>query len=235
MLHVKVIFVENAPYGLSKSVINNWKSKLFKVSIGSGVFKSWAVPDLDDYAYSDEKLKTYLVEKQDYNKKEPYNLLFFIVDVPLANDCFSRIIGDDTIVVSYYQIKDILEAKGIPLENYLLSSLYTYVFLYKCHDSFSEDNIVHQVSRGCVFDYCGNKEDVINSCDRPKICDDCIKVLVEKHVPVGEILLANKEMKRIRRNLFERLKRKPIIYTLIFSILLPLLVSIAASLIVICL
>lgn len=232
MLYVKVIFVENPPYGFSKKVIKKWKSNFFKISMGIGFFKPDASPDLlDNYGYSDEKLRQSLVDTQEDKENELYNLKFYVVNVPLAEDCFSRILSEDTIVITYYEIKDILESEGLPLENYLLSSLYTYVFLYKCYDKFSEENLVHLVCRGCIFDFCGNKKDVINSCDKPKICESCRKRLVEKRVPVGEINKANQELRHLRRNVIDRLKKNPTKYIVIFSIVLPLMVSVTASLI----
>lgn len=232
MNRLKVIFVEDISYGFSKNIIRKWKSKLFKVTVGSGMFKPGAMPDLlENYGYSDEKLRLYLVEKHGERDCESYDLKFFVVNVPLAEDCFSRIISKDTIVISYYDIKDILETEGLPLENYLLSSLYTYFFLYRNYAPFVEDGIVHQVSRGCIFDYCGNKREVIYSCNEPKICDNCKINLVERGVPIGEIIRANKEMKCLRRRKIDQLKRNPILYMIVFSILLPLLVSIIASII----
>lgn len=42
----------------------------------------------------------------------------YILEVPLENNYFSRIIDQNRVLISYYEIKGILRIESIPLENF---------------------------------------------------------------------------------------------------------------------
>ena len=62
---------------------------------------------------------------------ETVHINVFVLDAPLEYNYYSRILDNDYVVVTYYQIREILYKEDIPLENFLLRLLYAYsLYLY---------------------------------------------------------------------------------------------------------
>jgi len=60
----------------------------------------------------------------------------------------------------------------------------------------------HDAARGCLFDFCGEKEDCVRSCVSPTLCPSCIAYLQEHGLPVNEVKQVQRELKRIRRRFY---------------------------------
>lgn len=238
MIKVQIVFIGIPVYGLRKNVLSKWKSSLFQVSIVPQTFSLNASCDLEDFGYSDRNLQSSLPNRDKLNGTAS-DLLFYILDVPLEENHFSRIISDNRIVISFYQIKDFLNQEHIPLENHILSLMYTYVLLFKGKTGSTismkdEYAIAHDFSEGCLFDMCWIKKEVVHSCVKPTICEECIAFLKRRNVPISDIIAAKKEMKHIQRNLYDRimmfLKFHPI-YSLVISGLIAIILGIVANII----
>ena len=79
-------------------------------------------------------------------------------------------------------MKEILFKKNIPIENLVLYLIYAYTLAFIKYDNKIPKNggafdIIHDETRGCLFDMHGIKTDVIYSCNKPIICSSCIEKL----------------------------------------------------------
>lgn len=171
--------------------------------------KSDIVED-DLWAYSDVLLEASLPVFNP-SKKNSLDLTLFILDAPIEDNYLIRIIGHNRIVLTYYDAREFLLKENIPLENYLISNIYTFVLLLLAKfrsgqepvlTPDDENDITHDYREGCIYDMCGTKEDIVYSCVKPVICKVCEKYLTEKGIKTEEINDVNKELKRLERTLY---------------------------------
>lgn len=183
--------------------VMRWRSSLFEIV---GDFENYALRcDSDglDWQFSDELVKTQLPAKFDAD------FMIAIVNVPIEDNWYSRRLGDNKIVFTFHQIKDILEHYNVPLENVIYRVLYAYTLLYKRAGDkipgFGEaPGFTHDETRGCLFDMNGIKTDLVASCDRPIICDECEERLKREQVSNHLISSAKNEINKIRKELYYR-------------------------------
>lgn len=97
-------------------------------------------------------------------------------------------------------VLEVLNINHIPVENIVLSSLYTYSLYYLTHKNLptqeEERKIMHIDTRGCLFDFTNKTYDVIFYCNQPIICSHCRETyLIDDRI-------INKELKKIRKSFF---------------------------------
>ncbi len=104
----------------------------------------------------------------------------------------------------------------------------------KIPDFSIESGVTHDETRGCLFDKNGIKTDLIASCHKPKICEDCQERLRREKVSQSDIENTQKEIKKIQKDLYfrilDQIKRYPI-WSLILSSLFALALGILSSVI----
>ncbi|WP_414057406.1 hypothetical protein [Pantoea dispersa] len=167
------------------------------------------------------------------------DFLLAVTNVPLQDNWYSRRIGNNIIVLTFHEIKDILNHYNIPLENIIKRVCYAYSLVYLSADRRIPDynegvktNFTHDETRGCLFDMNGIKTDIIESCDSPQICGYCQERLFSRRVPENKVKTICKEILKIRKPLYYRMhthiKKHPII-ALILTSLLAILLGIIGS------
>jgi hypothetical protein len=171
------------------------------------------------------------------------DFLLAIVNVPIQDKWCSRRIGNNQIVFTFSQIKEFLAGENIPLENAVLRVLYAYTLLYlRAGDSipgFGEaPSFTHDETRGCLFDMNGIKSDLVESCNTPRICSECVERLMQEKISEQTIKTIQDEIQKIRKRLYYRMfdfvKSKPLVALTIsslFATLLGVVGSLIASLI----
>lgn len=135
----------------------------------------------------------------------------FIVDVPLELNYFSQIISDNRVVITYFEIKEILQRNLIPLENFCISLMYTYslIDMIKAdrHMTMADETwIAHSACSHCLFDMCGIKEQVVYSCNKPTICPESEVLLIQRKVSEDIIKTVKKELRSLKRDSYEAIK-----------------------------
>jgi hypothetical protein len=218
MISVKIITLGHIPVDLNFKIIENWKSKLFRISNEIENFSITTNSDQYDWSFSDEKIKNELPK----NIKE--DLLFVIVNIPLEDNYYSRILSNNKVVITYHDVKEILENKNIPLENLILYLLYTYVLGYLKYNNsipnFENIDLIHDDTRRCLYDMHGVKSDLTYSCVQPIICSSCEEKLKNGKISIEKINQAKKELKKINKPLFFRISdfvKKHPLWSLIIS------------------
>ena len=223
--------------------IRKWDSALFQVEC---IEERSYLPKKSDivtdnlWAYSDKMLEESLPVFNP-SKENSLDLTIFILDAPIEDDFLTRIINHNRIVLTYYDAREYLLKENIPLENYLISNIYTNVLLLlakfrsgqgRILTLDDEDDITHDYREGCIYDMCGTKEDIVYSCVKPIICIECSRYLEKKGVSLKDINQAKKELKRLERTFYysivHMMKKYPL-WIFISSCWLAIFMSIIAN------
>jgi hypothetical protein len=231
-IKIKIGVIGYLPFEFNRKVINKWKSNIFEIVGEIDDFHFNGDSDTLEWGYSDSLLSKELPIKYDGD--------FFvgITYVPLELNFYSRRLDNNRLVLSYYELHQILKAENIPVENLLLRLLYASCLVYLRNEqsipkSTEWIGYTHDDTRGCLFDFNGNKDDIIYSLDKPTICDDCTNRIRAEKVPDIYITLIKKEINKITKGNFYKLegfiKKRPIVSNLLsaaFGITLSLIASI---------
>jgi len=229
-IKVKIGKIGYLPFEPNWKLIKKWKSEVFEIidEIEEYYFSENA--NTPSWGYSDSVLEKELPQNTDAD--------FFIgiTYVPIENNYYSRRLSSNRIVLSYFEIHNILMQNHIPIENFVLREIYGYILIYlrngKKIPIQSESVGFHDDDRGCIFDMNGNKENIVLSLDRPKICDECISKARKDRVSDTYIKQIKKEILQIRKERFYKIiafiKAKPII-SIIISALFGILLNLIAT------
>jgi hypothetical protein len=232
---IKLVSIGHLPIDFQEKKVLDWKSSTFEVVGGIDSFALRCDSDAPDWAFSDELVRSQLQRKFDAD------FMVAIVNVPIEGNWYSRRLGNNQIVFTFYETREILEHYNIPIENVIYRMLYAYTLLYKRAGDripgFGEvPNFTHDETRGCLFDMNGIKTDLAASCSNAIICDQCQERLRQERVSNDLIEATKHEIKKIRKDLYYRafgfIKKYPIwslILSSAFALALGITGSVAAS------
>jgi hypothetical protein len=171
--------------GFDPKKIKNFSSSLFEVIGKIDNHELRCNSDGFGWEFSDD-----LVREQ-MPKLNGADFMIAIVNVPLEDNWYSRRLGNNQVVFTFYEIKEILQSANIPLENVIYRLLNAYTFAYKRNENkipeFHEmTDFTHDETRGCIFDMNGIKSDLVASCHNPIIgySGDSLLNLNKKHATV---------------------------------------------------
>ncbi len=230
---IKLVSIGHLPLEFNPKKIENWKSSTFEVIDKIDNFALRCNSDGVDWEFSDALIRTQLPDNSDAD------FMIAIVNVPIEDNWYSRRLGDNKVVFTFYQISEILSHYNIPLENVIYRLLYAYTLLYRragnrIPDFADAPGFTHDETRGCLFDMNGIKTDLVASCHNPKICDECQERLKKEKVSKLDIENTQKDIKRIQKDLYYRIlgviKKHPI-WALIISSIFALMLGVAGSII----
>lgn len=232
---IKLVTIGHLPLHLNLGQITSWKSKVFEFIGEAENFSLSCDSDSAGWVFSDFLLKKQIpsVGNADF--------VLALVNVPIEDNYYSRRLGDNKIVFTFNQIKDFLFWENIPLENAILRVLYAYTLLYRRSGdripSIREvGSFTHDETRGCLFDMNGIKSDLVESCNRPNVCNACVERLKKERVSLETISSVQIEIRKIHKILYYRafdfVKTRPIAALFIsslFAISLGVMGSVIAS------
>ncbi|MBQ4851361.1 hypothetical protein [Pseudoalteromonas sp. MMG012] len=233
---IKLVTIGHMPLNFSTAKIKKWKSSTFEIVEDFDSFTLNCDSDGYNWEFSDQLVKEQLPVK--FNG----DFMIAIVNVPIENNWYSRRLGNNQVVFTFHEIKEILEHSNIPLENVIYRILYAYTLLYrragdKIPDFCDVTGYTHDETRGCLFDMNGIKTDLIASCHKPIICNECQVKLSNERVSKSYIDSSKKEIKRIRKDLYFIIlgwvKKHPVL-ALVLSSLLAITLGVTSSLIASC-
>lgn len=232
---IAIVTIGHMPFDFDWTKLKKWKSSLFEIT---GDIQSYALnanSDAVDWTFTDEKIEEVIP------KDTAGDLLIAIVSVPIQYNWYSRRLNNNRAVVTFHEMSMILNHHDIPLENIILRILYAYTIAYKRNDnqlpSVNEKvDLLHDETRGCLFDMNPNKIDIIASCNKPIICHSCISKLKNsktQNISNESLELIQKEIKGIKKPLFFRItdwvKKHPIL-SLFISASLSIALNLLSSL-----
>lgn len=232
-VRIKLVSIGHLPLEFQSKKIKNWSSKTFEVVEDIDNYSLRCDSDGFDWDFSDSAVKGQLPNQ--FNA----DFMIAIVNVPIEDNWYSRRLGNNQVVFTFHQIKDILEHYNIPLENVVYRLLYAYTLLYrragnKIPDFDEAPGFTHDETRGCLFDMNGIKTDLVASCHNPQICDECQERLKQERVSKSDIENTKIDIKRIKKDLYFRIighvKKHPIA-VLVLSSMFALILGITSSVI----
>lgn len=230
---IKLITIGHLPMEFKTSKVKAWKSSTFEIIGEVDSYSLRCDSDCEDWVFSDALVKAQLP------KSIEADFLVAIVNVPLEFNWYARRLGNNQIVFTFHQVKDILFHANIPLENVIYRILYAATLLYIRSGNHipnygEEPGYTHDETRGCLFDMNGIKTDLVASCDQPIICEECQERLRRERVANEVIKATQHEIKKIKVDTYYRMlhfvKRRPVL-ALILSSILALFLGTAASII----
>lgn len=203
------------PIEFNPRIIKQWKSDLFEIADKIESFGFQAKSQREDWSFSDEQLETEIPKITD-----GANFTIALVNIPLEDKYFARLLSDNRIVLTFHEIKDYLESKNIPIENIVLRVLYSSLFVYKRYrekipPNSEVANFTHDDTRGCLYDMDGIRGDLIYSCDQPILCDGCRGNLINHHISKEDIDICKREIIKIKKPLVYKIsdfiKKRPLV------------------------
>lgn len=232
-VRIKLATIGHMPLNFNTAKIKKWKSSIFEVVEDIDNYSLSCDSDGYNWEFSDQLVKKQL--PQQFNE----DFMIAVVNVPIEDNWYSRRLGNNQVVFTFHEIKEILSYSNIPIENVIYRILYAYTLLYRRAGNripnFDEvTGYTHDETRGCLFDMNGIKADLIASCHEPIICDECQVKLSTERVSKSDIDLSKKEIKKIRKELYFRIlsgvKKHPV-WALFFSSLFAVSLGVTSSLI----
>jgi hypothetical protein len=233
-VRIKLGIIGYLPFDFNRKLVKNWKSDVFEIVDDIDDFHFTKDSDTSNWAFSDRLLSKELPIK--------YEGDFFmgITYVPIEANFYCRRLDHNRVVISFAEIYNILKTENIPIENFILRSLYASCLVYLRNEQTIPKSTewlgyTHDDTRGCLFDMNGsNIDDIIFSLDHPIICDECTNRLRQEKVPDSTTELIKKEIKRIRKAKYYKIahfvKRKPLL-SILLSGIFGIFISLSASII----
>ncbi|MEW6562495.1 MAG: hypothetical protein AB1400_04605 [Pseudomonadota bacterium] len=235
MLPVKISLLKlgNLKYPVYLSQIERWKSDLISIS---SIKEIAVLPNAEgeNWEYTDKQLSTLISHNNDGD------ITVAITNVPLENNFFLRRLSNNVCVLSLYEIAEILNFSGLSTEKFIIKVLYEIITVYLENQQkipVSAYTIAHDETRGCIFDMCASKYDIIHSSSNPTICSSCKTRLSSKQMEKHFISKLENELQRIKRPLFYKIsdfiKQHPV-WSLVITALSGLVLNIFANVIYDC-
>ena len=189
-VRIKVVKLGKQRYEYLFDKLKKYNSDLFTVD----VFEK-SRPNCDyEWGYSFQSLEKMLSDGFD---KQKYDMCIGFVDTIIENNYFGKRLRDDYIyAVSFYQVSELLKEQNIEVFNFMLATIYRYVTRYKIRGEY----LTHDETKGCIFDMCGDKRDIVFLCNHPIICEDCMVKMRSTGIESDYVKLLQKEIKRIHKS-----------------------------------
>lgn len=225
-IKVHIGIIGHIPVKLNQRRIKRWKSELFEVVKVDEYKISSKRSNTRDCGYTDSLLNGELP------KRGSEDIFIGITNIRIKNNYITRRLKDNRIIVSLSEIHEDIRKDNIPIENLILKTIYSSALVFCIEQNIQSTQkgrleLLHDNTRGCIFDMTGDKSDVIYSLDKPQLCTDCIKHLEDSKVPSNTIATVNKELKRIKKRQYYVInswfKRRPIISfitTIVMSVMI---------------
>jgi len=219
-IKIKIGKIGHLPFSLNWERIKKWESDVFEIIGEVEEYHFRENANTPSWGYSDS-----ILEKE-LPKNTEADFFIGITYVPIEDNYYSRRLSSNRIVLSYFEIYNILMQEHIPIENFVLREIYGYILIYLRNNKKipiqSEPVGFHDDDRGCIFDMNGNKANIVFSLDRPKICDECAEKIRTDRVSDTYIKRIKKEILRIRKERFYQIitfiKAEPILSIIISAL-----------------
>lgn len=221
---IKIVKLGKQKHDALFDKLKKYNSRLFYVDIYE---KSRPKCDYQ-WGYSFNTLRELL--SNDFDDKK-YDMCIGFVDTIIENNYFGKRLQNHNIfVISFYQVDELLKNENIDVFNFMLSTIYRYLTRYKLHGEY----LTHDETSGCIFDMCGDKRDIIFSCDKPIICNECMVKMRTKGIEIDYINLLQKEIKRIHKSNYHRItsfiKKHPYL-SMIIGVISSVIINLVACVI----
>ena len=202
MINFAIVTLGHIKHKIDVDRIRSWSSKLFRVS---SISTCQNIPDgrIGWQAYTDDDLSF-------VRPATDADITVAITEYALEGNFYIRHTASGVIVMSFYEVGDLLEWQSIPLEHFVIRNLYELGLIFQLYGRLVPTrervpDIIHDETRSCLFDMNGLKSDVVFSTAHPSVCDQCRARLSSSQLPSGTLRNLERELRRIRKPLYYRI------------------------------
>jgi hypothetical protein len=199
---ITLVIQGNLKYPFDLEYIQKWDSKIFKI-VGTERVESLPNSGFVPSGYSDQELVAI------FTPSGRSDLTLAIVGAQLELNFYARMPPTGVVVLSLFEMGDILNRENHTVETFVLRCLYALVLAYvECGRSLSLTRALqlhHDEPRGCLYDFNQAKVETVRSLDRPKLRADCLARLGHRQIDASFVPALIEELKRIRKGRYYRI------------------------------
>lgn len=160
-----------------------------------------------------------------------------VAAAPIEDNFFAKTSGFDSVLITLFQADEFCEKSGRTKEEYIVHTMLCQLLWlqYKSRRPLAAHNeLFHEATRGCIFDFCYNKADIAVGLRACLIDPICKGRLIEANIPESLVSDAERVLERIRMPAFlESLRvglQKPLFSFLLGGFLFGFIINVLASL-----
>jgi hypothetical protein len=229
-IKISLILLGHSDNLFSVNKVKNWKSDLFEINCIQRI-KTLPDSEIND-SFLDQKYCREQIEGI-VDCPEQSDIAFGIMGYRFIDNFYLHRIKDKCVVLSLYGINEILTRNLISIENFIIKNIYEIIAIKWMFGNISTDevySIAHRDTRGCLFDFNGDRQDIIYNTEKPRLCDACKSSFNKKQIDENLITRLKNELLKINKPRIQRveifIKKFPL-----FSIFLSGIIAIILNLI----
>lgn len=230
MVNIKLIIIGHSDKVVNFDAIKRHKSSFFEFS---DIDRINNLPDPQkndgylDIVYSEQEIES-IMDGIEFD-----GLCFAIMNYRFDDNFYLHRVGSNKACISIYGLESILRAKEISVENFIIKNIYEVFIFYNILKNITENErifeVIHNDTRGCLFDMNGDKSDIVYNTEKPIICDECKGKI--SHYPISKYFLKDiqKELSKIDKPFVKKVENfiaeyplVSLLSTFIFSIVINL-------------
>jgi len=157
-----------------------------------------------DWSYTDEQLRRVVQHRADAG-----DVTLGLINAPLEDNYYLRRLDEHTVVLSLFEMAEIVRRENYTVEAFVVRIAYslTAMFAATGHVDWASQNErwTHDDIRGCLFDMCSNKSDIVFSMHKPVLCSAC-RTQAERHQLDPQFLpRLDGELRKLRKTTYYRI------------------------------
>lgn len=204
MINIKLIIVGHADRVVNFDLIKKYKSKFFKFSDIERI-NNLPNPQKDDgyldIVYTKQEIQSIM------NNIEFDGICLAIMNYGFDDNFYMHRVGANKVCISVYGLENILSKKTIAMENFIIKNAYEVFVFYKIgRDLTNNFKLIHNDTRGCLFDMNGDKRDIVYNTEKPSICDECRGKISNKSIPKDFLDDIQKELFKIDKPFIKKIE-----------------------------
>ena len=130
----------------------NISQQTLYVTVGDPVRNIGTPDDMGGFAYSDNIFALFPQVRNG-------TIRVGITSSPIQNNFFSRVKGNNSVIISLSQCDELCQRAGKTKEEYIAQGIVTRLLWLLFRDTFPDKDIYHDDTRGCIFDFCAQKQE----------------------------------------------------------------------------
>ena len=231
-LKIKIFIYGMLPFEINLSKIKKWRSVIFDVidiqciKCDQRIYTNDSSKPINESDIPQKTMESICQNFEFISHDELVDINLIVAYAELGNRWFlfslKKYGMDNSIILSLKNVYDELLKSCIPIENIILSALYTYSLVFIKNGALpspeEEREIMHFDTRGCLFDFTDSISDVKFYTNCPILCSHCINTMLHEDINIKKL---NKELKKIRKNtfyrLYENVKENILLYIILTS------------------
>lgn len=197
--NIKIVVLGNLRHKLDFKKLKRFNSKFFSVNEIEKIHHLPEPNKSDGYLNITYSRKEIIALMKNVNYSD---LILGIINYRFFDNFYLHRTGINRACLSIAYIDIVLGYNNISIENFILRNIYEIITYKDSLNDLSSDrinDILHQDTRGCLFDMNGDKHDVIYNTEKPIVCDACKSFFKTTSLPEKYISDLEKELKKINK------------------------------------